>query len=122
MEYTELNPSKIHVMNNNALVEFIDDDIQKNESIVIVKQNYSSKIRSNYVGRIIDRPDFMYINKDQTAKASLEDLIKGESIISYDPRSIQLKFKWEDKIYHLIRVEDIYCKLEGYEEKSKEDK
>lgn len=119
MEYINIDPRKIHVMNNNALVEFIDDDIEKSKIIIIKKQNYSSKIRSNYVGRIIDRPNFMYTNKEKTSKASLESLIKGESIISYDPRSIQFTINWNDKVYHVIRVEDIYCELDGYPVKSK---
>lgn len=114
MNYIEVDPSKVHVMNNYALVEFIDDDIEKNKLIQIVKQNNSTKLRSIYVGRIIDRPEFIYNDASQTTKVSLDDLVKGESIIAYNPMSIQYGVKHEDKEYHIIRAEDIYCKLVDY--------
>lgn len=119
MAYTKMKCkiSTIHVMNNYALVKFIDDDIQKNPIIVIAKRNNSTKLRSNYVGLIIDRPDEVYGNADQSVIIPLNNLIKNETIVSYDPRSIQVEITDEDtdEIYHLIRSEDIFCILEDYQ-------
>lgn len=118
MDYIEKDPSKVHVMNNYALVEFIDDDIVKNKLIFISKRNYSTKIRSNYVGKIIDRPNEVKLNAEGTYTAKLDNLIKSKTIVGYDPRSIQVKIKWKDKEYHIIRIEDVYCIVEDYEKEN----
>lgn len=110
----ELDPKRLHVMNNYALIEFIDDDIEKSKSILIIKQNNSSKLRSKYVGRVLDRPDEIRGNADGSYMLSLKNIEKGKSIVAYDPRSIQLESKWDGKKYHVIRAEDIYCILDGY--------
>ena len=110
----ELDPKKLHVMNNYALVEFIDDDIEKSKTIIIVKQNNSTKLRSQYVGKVLDRPDTIKGNLAGTYELNLSNIEKGKTIVAYDPRSIELESNWEGKRYHVIRAEDIYCILDGY--------
>ena len=114
MDCIKTDPAKVHVMNNYALVEFIDDDLQKSKTIVVVKQNNSTKFRSIYVGKILDRPDFVYSDKTLKNKFPLDDLVKGETIIAYNPMSIQFKIEHEGKEYHVIRIEDVYGIVDDY--------
>lgn len=115
MNYLKCDPSKIRTMNNYCIVEYLDDDVTKlSQKIVIIKQNNSTKLRSIYVGRMIQHPDFMYGNADKTVEFSLESIKDNETIVAYNPMSINTEVEWEDKKYHLIRVEDIHCVLEDW--------
>ena len=109
-----IDPNRLNLIdsNNYMLVEFLDDDVQKMSKFIrIIKQNNSTKYRSIYVGRVVKHPDICYSGELQFP---LDSLIDNKTIIAYNPMSIKVDSEWEEKHYHIIRVEDIYCILEDW--------
>jgi len=115
VQYNDIDVSKIKVLNNYMLVRFIQDGIEKEGPIKIVKLNNSTKLRSQSVGEVINCPDSI-LSESKGITISLKDLQKEGTVVAYNPMSVQMEIKEDGEVYQIIRSEDVICILDGFEE------